>query len=96
MPPTPKFRFYEKVRISSLDGELGAVLGMALGENGNWSYGVHVYRTGRCRSCWENDLVSIGEFDRRETFYSGESVQVAVDKKGRGRTVGRRPNNRSK
>jgi hypothetical protein len=92
-----KFKFYEKVRISSsapgkakVNGELGAVLGMAQGEDGRWSYAVSVYSTGRTCSCWENELVPTGEFDRRETFYTGDSVQVAVDKKGRGRIVGRR------
>ena len=99
MPAESKFRFYEKVRISSTDpakaginGELGAVLGMAQADDGAWSYGVSIYGTGICWSCLENELVATGEYDRRETFYSGESVQVAVDKKGRGRIVGRRSN----
>jgi len=94
-----KFKFYEKVRISStapakakVNGELGAILGMAQGDDGKWSYAVSVYSTGTCWSCWENELVPTGEFDRRETFYTGDSVQVAVDKKGRGRIVGRRSN----
>jgi hypothetical protein len=97
--PESKFKFYEKVRISSaapakakVIGELGAVLGMAQGEDGRWSYAVSIYSTGISWSCWENELVPTGEFDRRETFYSGDSVQVAVDKKGRGRIVGRRSN----
>ena len=95
--PQSKFKFYEKVRISStapgkskVNGELGAVLGIAQGDDGKWSYAVSIYSTGICWSCWEDELVTTGEFDRRETFYSGESVQVAVDKKGRGRIVGRR------
>lgn len=97
MSTEPKFKFYEKVRISSTtstkanaNGELGAVLGMAQGDDGRWSYAVSVYSTGICWSCWEDELVATGEFDRRETFYSGDSVQVAVNKKGRGRVIGRR------
>jgi len=92
-----KFKFYEKVRISSttpakakVNGQLGAVLGMAQADDGRWSYAVSIYSTGICWSCWEDELVATGEFDRRESFYSGDSVQVAVDRKGRGRIVGRR------
>src|SRR2546429_637638 len=92
-----RFKFYEKVRISSsapkkakINGELGAVLGMAQGEDGKWSYAVSIYSTSICWNCWEDELIATGEFDRRETFYSGDSVQVAVDKKGRGRIIGRR------
>lgn len=94
-----KFRFYEKVRVSSADpskaginGELGAVLGMAQDDDGAWSYSVSIYSTGICWNCLENELVATGEYDRRETFYTGDSVQVAVDKKGGGRVIWRKSN----
>jgi hypothetical protein len=63
--------------LAEIDGELAAVLGRACGEDGRWGYAVSIYRTGVCWCCMEEDLRSIGEFDRRETFYDGPSVHVS-------------------
>ena len=52
-------------------GEIGAVLGKAQNEAGQWSYAVSVYRDGICWSMNEDELEAVGEFDKRETFYSG-------------------------
>jgi hypothetical protein len=80
----PRFDFYEKVVVTSvdstkaeIDGQLGAVLGRACGDDGRWSYAVSMYQSGICWSCWENELQSTGEFDRRESFYDGSSVRVS-------------------
>ena len=79
-----RFDWYERVRVVTADpakaaiaGLLGAVLGKAQGDDGRWSYGVFVYDEQRVWSCWENELAPTGEFDRRESFYSGESIRVS-------------------
>jgi hypothetical protein len=85
MAADPRFDFYEKVIIitttdpalSEINGELGAVLGRAYGEDGRWSYAVSIYRTGRCWSCMEDDLRATGTFDRSETFFTGSSLRVS-------------------
>jgi hypothetical protein len=91
---SPKYEFYEKVRIVSraphtrtIDGELAAVVGRAQDERGVWFYGIHVYSTGEGWDVAENELQSTGEFDRRETFYADASVRVRVDEQGRGSVV---------
>jgi hypothetical protein len=90
----PKFDFYEKVRITSslpskqeVAGEVGAVLGKAQNDNSDWSYAVWVYRDSICWSMHEHEMESTGEFDKEETFYSGKSVRVRVDKHGRGTII---------
>ena len=85
------FGFYEKVRVCStrpelkeINGELGAVLGKAQNESGTWGYAVSIYKT---RVVWdlpEHELISTGEFDVRDSFFSGASVRVVVDKDGSG------------
>jgi hypothetical protein len=84
MATGPLLEFYEKVVVttsnpvlSEIDGELAAVLGRACGEDGRWSYAVWIYRAGVCWSCMEDDLRSIGEFDRDETFHDGTSIRVS-------------------
>ena len=79
-----RFDWYERVRVTTADpvkaaivGKLGAVLGKARGDDGRWSYGVFVYDDQVVWSCWEDELVATGEFDRRESFDSGESVRVS-------------------
>src|SRR5262249_32248557 len=68
---------YERVRVTTADpvkaaivGKLGAVLGKARGDDGRRSYAVFVYDDQVVWSCWEDELVATGEFDRRESFYS--------------------------
>ncbi len=82
-----RFEFYEKVRIASDDdelaevnGQLAAVLGKSVEDDGTLvGYAVHIYATGECWSVKERDLVATGEFDKRETFYSGASIRVDED-----------------
>ena len=81
---TSRFDFYERVRIATTDsaksiinGESGAVLGKACGEDGQWTYAVLIYSLGRIWSCWEYELVTTGEFDRRENFETGQSIRVS-------------------
>ena len=79
-----RFEWYEIVRVNSTDsakvhinGELGAILGKAQGDSGQWSYAVHIYKDGMVWSFMEHELSSTGEFDTREAFYSGESTRVS-------------------
>jgi len=37
---------------------------------------VHIYVTGECWDVEAADLVATGEFDRRESFFSGEVIRV--------------------
>ena len=87
----PKYQFYERVRISSkdpelteVDGELGAVLGKSQNQAGSWFYTVFVYRTSICWVLPQGELERTGEFDRRETFFDGASLNVQVDEEGHG------------
>lgn len=84
MAKQPVFDFFEKVIVTSADptkaeirGQLGAVLGRACGDDGLWSYAVSMYHTKICWSCYEHELQSTGEFDRRESFYDGTSIRVS-------------------
>jgi hypothetical protein len=72
----PLFQFYEKVRViggtsrlSGIRGELGAILGRSISDDGRWVYAVLVYRDGISWSCDETDLEPTGEHDVRSTFY---------------------------
>lgn len=82
--PVSRFDWYERVRVitcdpakSAIDGQIGAVCGKAQGDDGRWSYGVYVYNERMVWSCWEDELDSTGEFDRRESFFSGMSIRVS-------------------
>lgn len=86
-----KFKFFEKVIVSSdepslrmINGRLGAILGISDDEGHGFSYSVHIYEYGVGWAVIESDLEPTGEFDSREAFYGGDSVQVGVDDKGRG------------
>jgi hypothetical protein len=79
-----RFDWYERVRVATadpakalIDGRLGAVLGKAQCDDGRWSYGVFVYDDQLVWSCREDELIPTGEFDRRESFYSGEPIRVS-------------------
>jgi hypothetical protein len=83
--PRSRFDFYEKVRVVSDDpskaeifGKLAAVLGKAKGDGG-WSYGIHVYDSPRTWHCWEHELESTGDFDRRKSFYAIDSIRGIID-----------------
>jgi Immunity protein 31 len=78
------FDWYERVRVATpdsakaaIDGKLGAVVGKAQADDGRWSYGVFVYEEQVVWSCWEDELICTGEFDRRESHYGGESIRVS-------------------
>lgn len=79
-----RFDWYERVQVATtdpakaaIDGKLGAVLGKSQGDDGRWLYGVFVYDQRVVWSCWEEELTPTGEFDRRESFYSGDSIRVS-------------------
>lgn len=85
-----RFRFYERVRITSdhpelapVRGELAAVLGRSA-RGTRPGYAVSVYATGECWDVSEDDLKATGEFDSRETFYAGETMRVGVKPDGSG------------
>jgi hypothetical protein len=87
----PKYEFYEKVHVATSDpkaqeinGELGAILGRAANERGEWSYSVYIYRLCISWSFREDELIPTGEFDQRETFFDGTSVRIRVDETGQG------------
>ncbi len=90
-----KFDFYEKVIINSenpnlkkINGELCAVIGKVFWtEKNKWLYSIHLYNSDEGWDVSEEDLVSTGEFDKRESFYSGESIRVKVNEKGEGEIV---------
>lgn len=79
-----RYGWYERVRVTSsdpekaeIDGKLGAILGKAQDEDGRWSYGVFLYDLQVVWTCQEDELDATGEFDQRESFYSGESIRVS-------------------
>ncbi|HEX5793866.1 MAG TPA: Imm31 family immunity protein [Rheinheimera sp.] len=87
----PKFKFFEKVIVSSdepslktINGRSGAILGISEDSGHGFSYSAHIYEYGEVWVVMESDLEPTGEFDSREAFYDGYSVQVGVDAKGRG------------
>jgi hypothetical protein len=91
---TPRYAFYEKVRVTSqasdkarVNGQMGAVLGRAQTENGTWYYTVHIYSTVTSWCFFEHELSPTGEQASREEFYDGSSVRVKVDEEGRGSIV---------
>jgi hypothetical protein len=91
-----KFGFYEQVIVCApgkpVDGELGAILGRAQNEDdGSWHYGVQIYRMSDGWSLPEEELRATGEFDVRETYYDGTTIEVEVDRQGRGRLRGDLP-----
>lgn len=74
------FDWYEQVQVTSADpakgeinGKLGAILGKAQSEDGRWTYGVYIYDQKIIWSCENGELSPTGNFDRRESFYSGHT-----------------------
>ena len=76
-----KYKFYEIVRIITGEntGKEGAIMGMAQDDDGLWGYAVHVYEDSIVWDYLETDLESTGKMDKRESFYSGETIKVYVD-----------------
>ena len=91
---TPRYEFYEKVRVTSqasdkvkVNGQIGAVLGRVQTEDRTWYYTVYIYSTETSWCFFEHELSPTGEQARREDFYDGSSVRVKVDEHGRGSIV---------
>ncbi len=88
-----KFDFYEKVIIKTnnkdlleLNGRNATVLAMA-GSDGDWHYGLNIEGIEESWSVPEEDLISRGEFAKREDFYDDDPdsrITVIVDKDGNG------------
>src|SRR5947209_7059316 len=86
---TPRFDFYEKVVVCApgkpVHGKMGAITGRAQNDDGTWGYAVHIYEGEAGWYLLEAELLATGEFDVRESFYDGTSIEVRVDSEGRGR-----------
>ncbi len=95
MTITPRFTFYEKVRIHSiepakshLDGEFGTILGRTLTEdNKTWLYAVWLDSEQMTWSFNESELEGTGEYGQREDLYDGSKLRVVVDDSGEGKIV---------
>jgi len=81
-----KYQFYEIVKIQSddtskaeINGQEGAVTGMAQNDDGMWGYSVHIYSIDDTWYLLEKELAPTGKMDKHETFHSGESITVEVD-----------------
>ena len=82
--PTPRFDFYEEVRVkkpdaegSSLCGKIGIVMGRTLTQdNCSWYYAVDLLSSDEGWCFYEHELETTGRKLRREDFYDGSSVQV--------------------
>ena len=81
-----RFQFYEVVRVVSnkerlleVAGLSGAVLGMSENEFGEWGYAVHIFDKKEVWDVMETDLLTTGEFKKRDDFYDGTSTRVIVD-----------------
>jgi hypothetical protein len=80
------FKFFEivllnKTQDTRIFGLEGVVLGMAQGEDGQWSYAVHIYQNRTTYSCMADEMEATGRFDKYENFYDGSSIHVKVDPK---------------
>jgi len=89
-----KFAFFEVVRIVTdepefleIVGQEGTVLGMVEDEDGHWIYAVSINDGEAWTGLYEAHLETTGKHRKREEIYSGESVRVVVDEKGRGKIV---------
>jgi hypothetical protein len=87
--PSPRFAYYEVVVVRTtpatlkddVAGKTGAVLGISLPETEGRpvSYALGGYDFHETCMVAEDELTSTGRIDRREDFYSGESVRVSQD-----------------
>lgn len=89
--PTPKFQFYEVVRVLSnspelaeIHGETGAILGISEHGEPEYEYGVFIDRDDCVWSVSESNLESTGVIRQRADFYDDNiSIRVQVDEQGR-------------
>jgi len=87
--PSPRFAQYEVVVVRTtpatikdqIAGKTGAVLGVSLPDTQGRpvSYALGGYDFAETCMVSEGELESTGRFDRREDFYSGESIRVSQD-----------------
>lgn len=90
-----RFNFYEEVVVESTDsslaeitGKTGVILGMAEPMEGREDeYGVLIYATDEVWQMSEANIRSTGRVRKREDFYDGSSIRIAVDENGRGTIV---------
>ena len=95
MQATPKFDFYEKVRVQSsdpekahLNGEIGTILGRTeTDDQKSFLYAVSIDSYRRTWALFEHELESTGQRAKREDYYDGSSVRIRVDERGRGTVV---------
>lgn len=90
--PTPKFQFYEIVRVLSnspelaeIHGETGSILGISEHGEPEYGYGVFIDRDDCVWSVPESNLESTGVIKQRADFYDDNVViRVQVDADGHG------------
>jgi hypothetical protein len=80
----PKFQYYEIVRVTKSKypehvGKLGAVLSRPEDDQKQRDYAICFYDFEEVWIFDEDELESTGKIERRETFYSGDSIRVRVD-----------------
>ncbi len=80
-----KFRFYEVVKVikksrhKKFVGLEGTILGMAANRDRQWYYAV-AFNEIKALWCFsETEISSPGKMNRREDFYDGTRISVAVD-----------------
>lgn len=78
-----KFDFWEKIKINSPRKKIHNLEGYIVGMTDDKSYySVTLGDTGAY--VYEHELISLGEFIDPDTHWSGDSMTVTVDEKGRG------------
>ena len=90
-----RFADYEKVKVISADpakinihNEIGCIRGRSQDGEGNWHYGVFIYRDELVYGAEERELAATGEFDSEENHVSGITIRVKVDESGEGEITG--------
>jgi len=76
-----------KPELKEINGDKGCILGLNQGGIGIWYYAVSMFKDDECRHIEEMDIVSQDRFLKREDYYDGSTVTVAVDKKCRGKIL---------
>lgn len=86
MKNTPKFSFYERVRIAAGNRTplVGFVMGRCEDDEHNWHYSVQLEGKTTNTMFRESELESTGEVGSREDFYDGNSLRVRVNDSGEG------------
>lgn len=95
MHSQPRFKFYQEAvvrtaskKLAHFDGKIGIILGRTeVEDEDTWYYTVALKDECVTHCFYECDLSATGRQFSREDFYSGESIRVRVDEKGRGRPI---------